>query len=191
MLQGPEDSLVPLALMACLGLWAHRGHHLLLMVSWSPDTVKPLKSRRVHLEQGWFTTDIPCFMYKAMKEHMAKIWVSRDQIRIQLEFITNQMFLSFIELYWANMCNCSGSDSGIPEQGRCCYTTVNTTPSYWDGSWDLDSLIELGLHIFMGSPLLQSTAVYREGREYGVPSQSVSVTEEPMDHKYEIHFIET
>lgn len=26
-------------------------------------------------------------MYKAMKEHMAKIWVSRDQIRIQLEFI--------------------------------------------------------------------------------------------------------
>lgn len=26
-------------------------------------------------------------MYKAMKEHMAKIWVSRDQIRLELEFI--------------------------------------------------------------------------------------------------------
>lgn len=41
----------------------------------------------------------PCFMYKAMNEHMAKIWVSRDQIRILLEFITNQILLSFVELH--------------------------------------------------------------------------------------------
>lgn len=50
--QGPEDSLVHLVLTACPGLWAHQGHHLLLMASLLPDTVKPLKNRRVHLEQG-------------------------------------------------------------------------------------------------------------------------------------------
>lgn len=51
-LQGPEDSLVHQALKVCLELWAHQVLHLLLMASLLPDTVKPLKNHRVHLEQG-------------------------------------------------------------------------------------------------------------------------------------------
>lgn len=50
--QGPEESLVHLALKVCLGLWVHQVQHLLLMASLSPDTVKPLKNHNVHLEQG-------------------------------------------------------------------------------------------------------------------------------------------